>query len=276
MTLKDLHKIASAASNTPRMPLLFAGHGSPMNAIEDNEFTQVWQKIGHELPVPRAIVCISAHWETRGTFVSARKQNETIHDFYGFPRELYEQKYPADGEPGVAQMIIDNMQEHMISNDYQWGLDHGAWVVFKHMYPHAGIPVIQISIDHYKDLQWHYSLAEELSFLRSKGIMVVGSGNIIHNLRLISFAGEDFNAEYGYDWAYEINNVFNTRIDDRDFRSLVDYKTLHKNIDLAIPTLEHYVPFIYILGMINEGEKIDLYNNKVIAGSLNMTSLVIQ
>lgn len=276
MTLKDLHKSVSELSNTPLMPLLFVGHGSPMNALENNEFTQAWQEVGRELPLPRAIVCISAHWETRGTYVTARKQNQTINDFYGFSRELYEMQYPALGSPDIAKMLAETVRSVSIGYDHQWGLDHGAWVVFKHMYPYADIPVIQISIDHYKDPQWHCDLAKELSFLRKKGVLVVGSGNIIHNLRMIRFNGEDFNAEYGYDWAYEINDIFNKKIEAQDIQSLVHYKSLHKDINLAIPTLEHYIPFVYIMGMIGKSENIRLFNNKLIAGSLNMTSLIIQ
>ncbi len=275
MTLNDLHKMASGFKDTLPMPLLFAGHGSPMNAIENNEFTASWEKTGQKLPAPNAIVCISAHWETRGTYVTTNKHNQTIHDFYGFPRSLYDQQYSAPGSPEVAKMIVDNTQDVSIGADTQWGLDHGAWVVLKHMYPQATIPVVQISIDHFKDLQWHYDLAKELSFLRTKGILVIGSGNIIHNLRMVRFDGEDFNAEYGYDWAFEINEIFNKKILEKDVKSLINYKGLHKNIDYAIPTLEHYVPLLYIMGMSNKSEKIDLFNNKIIAGSLNMTSVLI-
>lgn len=276
MTLKDLHNIASGFSNTSTMPLLFVGHGNPMNAIENNEFTDVWAKMVRGIPIPRAIVCISAHWETRGTFVSAIGQNQTIHDFYGFPKVLYEQEYLAPGSPEAAKMIVENVLNYSIGTDYQWGLDHGVWSVLKHMYPKANIPTIQISIDHYKDLQWHYDLAKELSFLRTKGILVVGSGNIIHNLRLARFGNEDFNAEDGYDWAFEINDIFNNKIQEKDFRSLINYRSLHKDINLAIPTLEHYVPLLYALGMSRRDENIDIFNSKVIAGSLNMTSLLIK
>lgn len=275
MTLKDLHDKVTELSDIVPMPLLFIGHGTPMNAIEDNEFSRAWTAMGETLPTPRAIVCISAHWETRGTFVTANEHPKTIHDFYGFPRELYAQDYPALGSPELAKEVIDKTQNIPIQENHEWGLDHGTWSVLKHIYPNANIPVIQISIDHYKDAEWHYELGKELAFLRTKGILVVGSGNMIHNLRIMRLKGDDINEEYGYDWAFEVNDILKNKIGEGDIHSLIDYQSLHKDIKLAIPTPEHYIPLLYTLGMRSESDKIQIFNDKVIAGSLNMTSLII-
>lgn len=275
MKLKELHNIMSAYPDTELMPILFVGHGSPMNAIEQNEFNNVWIKMSEYLPSPLAIVCISAHWETRGTYVTANDKPKTIHDFYGFPKELYRQEYAAWGEPRLAQEIINSVDNPTIENSYDWGLDHGTWSVLKYFYPKANIPVIQISIDHYKDSRWHYELGQELSFLRKKGVLVIGSGNMVHNLRMIDVQDYDFNAEHGYDWAFELNNIFKDKILTNDVDSLISYQHLHKNAMLAIPTPEHYIPLLYVLGMKQEDEDVKIFNDKVIAGSLSMTSVLI-
>lgn len=275
MNLNDLHKSVSAQENTPLMPMLFIGHGSPMNAIEDNEFSRMWTNLGVNLPTPRAIVCISAHWETRGTFVTTEDKPKTIHDFYGFPDRLYRQQYPAAGSPLLAQDVIVNIKNTHIKGESHWGLDHGTWTILKYTYPYANIPVIQISIDHYKDPQWHYDLGKELAFLRTKGVLVIGSGNMIHNLRMIQLEGNDFNAEYGYDWAFEINNILKKNLVEGNTKALIDYRSLHKDANLAIPTPEHYIPMLYILGMKHKNEEINIFNDKVIAASLNMTSFMV-
>jgi len=275
MTLKDLHKSISELESTSLMPMLFVGHGSPMNAVEDNEFSRMWTSLGAKLPTPRAIVCISAHWETKGTHVTIGNPLETIHDFYGFPNELYRQKYPSPGSPSLAQEVIDNIQSTHVKGDYQWGLDHGTWTILKYTYPLANIPVIQISIDHDKDAQWHYNLGKELAFLRSKGVLVIGSGNMIHNLRIMRITGNDFNAEYGYDWAFELNDILKNKLIDGDDLSLINYRSLHKDAELAIPTPEHYIPMLYVLGLRNKDEKVRFFNDKVIAASLNMTSFIV-
>lgn len=276
MTINDLHKSVSSQQDTPIMPILFIGHGSPMNAIEDNEFSKMWTELGSSLPIPRAIVCISAHWETRGTFVTTEKQPKTIHDFSGFPRELYLQKYQSPGAPLLAQDVIDNIKTTHIEGENKWGLDHGTWTILKYTYPQASIPVIQISIDHYKNLQWHYDLGKELAFLRTKGVLVIGSGNMIHNLRMMRIVGDDFNAEYGYDWAFDINNIIKNNLIEGNVKSLINYHSLHKDASLAIPTPEHYIPMLYILGMKSKNERIRIFNDKVIAASLNMTSFIVE
>lgn len=276
MTINDLHKSVSSQQGTPIMPILFIGHGSPMNAIENNEFSKMWTELGSNLPIPRAIVCISAHWETRGTFVTTENQPKTIHDFSGFPRELYLQKYQSPGAPLLAQDVIDNIKTTHIEGENKWGLDHGTWTILKYTYPQASIPVIQISIDHYKNPQWHYDLGKELAFLRSKGVLVIGSGNMIHNLRMMRIAGDDFNAEYGYDWAFDINNIIKNNLMEGNVKSLINYHSLHKDASLAIPTPEHYIPMLYILGMKSKNERIRIFNDKVIAASLNMTSFIVE
>lgn len=275
MTLQNLHKQVSTFETTAPMPILFLGHGSPMNAIETNEFTQQWQSLGNTITKPKVIVCISAHWETRGTFVTMTQQPETIHDFYGFPQELFQQQYPASGSPELAQSIIKETLYTPISGDNRWGLDHGSWSVLKHVYPKANIPVIQISIDHYKGAAWHYQLGKALSFLRTKGVLVIGSGNMIHNLRILQVANNDFNAEHGYNWAFEMNEILKDKIINNDYDSLIKYQSLHKDSMLAVPTPEHYIPMLYALAMKKDGESIKIFNDKVIAGSLSMTSFII-
>lgn len=275
MTLKDLHKRAMQFHDTPLMPVVFVGHGTPMNAVEDNEFVQAWGRLGQNLPQPQAILCISAHWETRGTFVTAMNEPKTIHDFYGFPRELFAQQYPAPGSKELAQLVREQINDVAIGEDYEWGLDHGSWSVLKHIYPLADIPVVQMSIDHFKGMQYHYDLGRELAFLRRKGVLVIGSGNMIHNLRMVRVEGDDFNTEYGYDWAFELNDLFKDKILNGDFHSLIDYTRLHDASRQAIPTPEHYIPLLYTLALRERDEPVRIFNDKVIAGSLSMTSLVI-
>ncbi|MBS5980285.1 4,5-DOPA dioxygenase extradiol [Dysgonomonas sp. Marseille-Q5470] len=273
MTLKELHKKVMSFDDTPLMPVVFVGHGTPMNAIEDNEFVHEWNRLGSELPKPRAILCISAHWETRGTFVTAMDMPKTIHDFYGFPRELYNQRYAAPGSQDLSAIVKDHVKA--VEFDYEWGLDHGSWSVLKHIYPLADIPVVQLSIDHFKGPEYHYELARELFFLRSKGVLVIGSGNMIHNLRMVKVENGDFNTEYGYDWAFELNDIFKNKIQEENHNALIDFSHLHDSARLAIPTPEHYIPLLYILALQQKGEEVRFFNDKVIAGSLSMTSLII-
>lgn len=275
MTLNDLHNRVSAFPSTDPMPILFIGHGTPMNAIEVNEFTNTWVDLSHSLPAPTAIVCISAHWETRGTFVTINEKPKTIHDFYGFPKELYQQEYPALGAPQLAEGIINEIKDPIIESSNEWGLDHGAWTILKYLYPNANIPTIQISINHNQNTRWHYELGKELSFLRSKGVLIIGSGNMVHNLRMINVQSEDFNEEHGYDWAFELNEIFKEKIIENDTDSLIAYTALHPDARLAIPTPEHYIPLLYTLGMRKKDENIKIFNDKIIAGSLSMTSVII-
>jgi len=273
--LSELERIGNTWSNTEKMPLLFLGHGSPMNAIEDNEFVQGFKKIAATLPHPRAILCISAHWFTEGTKVTAMENPRTIYDFYGFPKSLYEVQYPAKGSPALAEETRQLLQNTTkVEADTAWGLDHGAWSVIKHLYPNADIPVIQLSIDYTKDAAYHYELAKQLQVLRHKGILIIGSGNIIHNLRLVDF--QNFHKDnYGYDWAIEARTLINNSLLDGDYAPLVQYTRQGKAFDLAIPSPDHFLPLLYVLGLQQKGDTLSLFNDKLLAGSLSMTSVRI-
>lgn len=273
-SLKSLENFASELPNTERMPALFIGHGSPMNAIEDNEFVRGMQNQGKLLGKPKAIIVVSAHWETNGTFVTAMPNPRTIHDFGGFPKELYEQQYPAPGHPELANEISKLIvPKNTVQLDEKWGLDHGAWSVVKHLFPKADIPVIQLSIDYTKKDAYHYELAKQLSSLRNKGILVVGSGNIVHNLNKIAW--RKINENYGYDWAIEMNEKVKANILDGNHKALIDFKKQGRSFDLSIPTPEHYLPLLYTLGVQNKKEKVSLFNDQYLGGSLSMTSVKI-
>lgn len=272
-TLKELHNLSNSFPETGRlMPVLFVGHGSPMNAIEDNDFTRRWAEMAKEIEQPRAVLVISAHWYSSGTFVTAMGSPKTIHDFYGFPRELFEVSYPAPGNPALAHALAQEITGATVHLDHDWGLDHGAWSVVKHMYPHADVPVLQLSIDYRKPAEWHYALALELASLRKRGILIMGSGNMVHNLRLLSW--QMINGG-GYDWAYEMNDTFKRLITSREHHKLLHYQQLGKAGELAIPTAEHYLPLIYTLGLQGDLEEPQFFNDKVIGGSLTMTSVKI-
>jgi 4,5-DOPA dioxygenase extradiol len=273
MQLQELKAFGDAQSASPLMPALFLGHGSPMNALELNEFSQSWQKLGKDLPRPSAIVCLSAHWETKGTKVTALEKPATIHDFGGFPQALFDVQYPAPGSPTVAKEIVSLVQHTQVSLDYEWGLDHGTWSVLKHLYPLADIPVLQISLDYTQSPLWHYQLAQDLKALRRKGVLILGSGNIVHNLGMIAW--DKVNApEYGYDWALEISATFKKLIQSRDIASLANYQNLGKAASLAVPTPEHFLPLLYILGVLEKDEPFRFFNDKALMGSLTMTSIL--
>jgi 4,5-DOPA dioxygenase extradiol len=275
MHLNDLNKISSSFSPTERMPLLFLGHGSPMNAIEENQFVEGFRNIAKTLPKPNAILCISAHWYTHGTFVTAMEDPKTIHDFGGFPKELFAVQYPAKGSPELAKETKQLIEKTTVGLDETWGLDHGAWSVIKHLYPKADVPVIQLSIDYTKPAAYHYELAQQISSLRHRGILIIGSGNIIHNLRMVDFANFD-KENYGYDWAIEAQETFNKYILDEDYTALLDYEKLGRAVQLAVPTPDHYLPLIYTLALKEKNESISLFNDKLVAGSLSMTSVSIK
>lgn len=273
-SLNDLHKISTAFSNTEKMPVLFLGHGSPMNAIEENEFVTGFRNIAKELPKPNAILCISAHWFTKGTKVTAMELPKTIHDFYGFPKELFDVQYPAKGSPELAAATSALLLPTSVEFDDYWGLDHGAWSVIKHLYPNADIPVIELSIDYTQPAQYHFELAQKLNVLRQKGILIIGSGNIIHNLGLVDF--HNFHKDnYGYDWAIEARETINDFLLDENFQPLIEYEKLGKALQLAVPTPDHYLPLIYTLGLKEKNETLRLFNDKLQAGSLSMTSVKI-
>lgn len=254
-----------------KMPVLFIGHGSPMNGIENNEFSQQWQKMGKELQ-PKAVLVVSAHWLTNGTHITAMDHPKTIHDFGGFPQELFEVQYPAPGDVQLAKETKDLIKSTNVGLNHDWGLDHGAWTVIRRMYPDAKIPVLQLSVDYSKPASYHYNLAKELSALRKKGVLIIGSGNMVHNLRMVAW--DKFNEpNYGYDWAIEMHELFKKKITDSDHQSLINYETLSKSAKLAIPTPDHYYPLMYTLGLQEKNEEPFFFNDKLVAGSLNMTSV---
>ena len=274
MKLNDLIKITGSYNNSEKLPVLFVGHGSPMNAIEENEFVAGWRNIGKTIPRPNAILCVSAHWETRGTFVTAMEKPKTIHDFGGFPSELFEVQYPAPGSPELAKEAKGLVKGTEVGLDEKWGLDHGCWSVVKHLYPDADIPVIQLSLDYFKSPQYHYDLSKELSSLRKKGVLIIGSGNMVHNLGMISWERLD-EPGYGFDWAIEANEKMKKFILSDDHKSLIDYKQQGRAFNLAIPTPDHYLPLLYSLALKEGNEKIEVFNDKAAGGSLTMTSIKI-
>ncbi|MBE9576817.1 4,5-DOPA-extradiol-dioxygenase [Flavobacterium aquaticum] len=257
-----------------KMPVLFIGHGSPMNAIEDNEFSKRWQQMGKEIPTPKAVVVVSAHWLTKGTLVTAMPNPKTIHDFGGFPQALFDVQYPAPGSPELATEIQKLISNPAVELDHDWGLDHGTWSVIKHMYPNADIPVLQLSIDYYKPAAYHYELAKQLLSLRKKGVLIIGSGNMVHNLRMVAW-DKLSEPEYGFDWALEMNDVFKNKISNGFHKELIQYEKLHKAATLAIPTPDHYYPLLYILALQTDNDKVEFFNDKAVGGSLTMTSVKI-
>lgn len=274
MSLLELENIAKAFPKSEKMPVLFLGHGSPMNAIEENRFTKGFRDIAATLPRPNAILCISAHWYTRGTMVTAMEKPKTIHDFGGFPRALYEVQYPAPGSTSLASTAKDLLSPVPVTLDNSWGLDHGAWSVIKHLFPMADIPVVQLSIDYTKPPQWHYSLAASLSVLREREILIIGSGNIIHNLGLADFQ-QLHRENYGYDWAIEAHALFNKHLTEDNHPALTLFNQLGRAAQLSIPTPDHYLPLLYVLGLKKKNEKVELFNDELLAGSLSMTSVAI-
>ncbi|WP_394775139.1 4,5-DOPA dioxygenase extradiol [Flavobacterium sp.] len=273
-TLNDLHSISSTFSNTDKMPVLFLGHGSPMNAIEENQFVAGFRDLAKTLPQPNAILCISAHWFTNGTKVTSMQMPRTIHDFGGFPQALFDVQYPAKGSPELALETQKILEPVHVDLDEHWGLDHGAWSVIKHLYPEANVPVIQLSIDYTKSGQYHFELAQKLQSLRHKGVLIIGSGNIVHNLRLVDFRNFDKD-NYGFDWAIEARETINNHLLDGNFQPLIDFERMNKATQLAIPTPEHYLPLLYTLGLKEDSEELTLFNDKLMAGSLSMTSVKI-
>lgn len=271
MKLNDLHKATGDLSATDKMPVFFFGHGSPMNAIEENEFSKGWQATAANLPKPNAILCISAHWETRGTFVTAMEKPRTIHDFGGFPRELFEVEYAAPGSPAIATETQAAIKSTPVGLDQSWGLDHGCWSVVKHLYPNADVPVLQLSLDRTQSPQWHYQLAKELAVLRRKGVLIVGSGNIVHNLGVMNWR----TPEQGYDWADVAHEKIKKLIVEGNHTALADYQSLGREVQLSVPTPEHYLPLLYTLGLQETNEEPSFFNDKTVYGSIAMTSVKI-
>jgi 4,5-DOPA dioxygenase extradiol len=256
------------------MPVLFIGHGSPMNGIENNLFSQGWADMAKSINVPKAVLVISAHWLSKGTRITAMEHPKTIHDFGGFPEPLYQVQYPAPGFPELAIETAAMLTTAKVELDHDWGLDHGAWTVVRHMYPEAKIPVLQLSIDATMGNQYHYDLAHELLKLRKKGVLIIGSGNMVHNLRMVAW--DKLHApDYGFDWAQEMNLRFKDLINKGEHEKLIQYEKLGKEAMLAIPTPEHYWPLLYSLGLQTGKDAIQIFNDKAVGGSITMTSLKI-
>jgi 4,5-DOPA dioxygenase extradiol len=246
------------------MPVMFLGHGSPMNAIEDNEFSLAWQEAARHIPTPKAILCISAHWESQGSQVTAMQTPRTIHDFYGFPRPLFEKQYPAPGSPELAKRVVSIIRSSKVGLDQSWGLDHGTWSVLCRMYPQADVPVVQLSLDRSIDPAGHYQLGSELKQLREEGVLVVGSGNIVHNLRLMVWEDRVF------DWAAEYDAKVTQWMLEDDHDSIIHYEKYGKPALLAVNSAEHYLPLLYVLGMKDGAEPISFFADKLWGGSLSM------
>jgi 4,5-DOPA dioxygenase extradiol len=254
---------------TQKMPVLFVGHGSPMNALEDNEFSRTWKQAGQEVPTPRAIICISAHWVTRGTLVTAMDKPRTIHDMYGFPPELYEICYDAPGSPDLAEQVRRIIKKTQVKDDQEWGLDHGTWSVLTHMFPKADIPVIQMSLDANITPGKHYEIAAQLKELRGEDVLIMGSGNIVHNLRMARFD------DSAYDWALQFDGRVANWIEQNDHEPIVHYEKGDQAAALAINTAEHYLPLLYSLALRDENDKVSFFADKVMGGSISMRSVKI-
>jgi len=271
--LQYLYNMIDGKSNSELQPILFLGHGSPMNAIEENEFVTGFRNIAKKQNTPKAILCVSAHWETDGTKIAAMSKPRTIHDFGGFPKELFDVQYTAPGHPAFAKETQDVLSSRNAKLDYSWGLDHGAWSVIKHLYPAANVPVFQLSLDKKQTPEYHFDLAKDLISLRKKGALIVGSGNIVHNLGLVDW--RRLNEQFSFDWAKEADSIIKSRISDGDFKSLAEFRKLGKSLSLAIPTPEHYLPLLYIFALKGKNEQINFFNDKPIAGALTMTSILL-
>jgi 4,5-DOPA dioxygenase extradiol len=252
------------------MPAMFVGHGSPMNAIEDNEFRRGWVEAARRLPRPGAVLCVSAHWETPGVRLTAATNPGTIHDFHGFPRELYDVLYPAPGDPALARKTARLARGSEAVLDSERGLDHGCWSVLCAMYPQADVPVVQLGLDTARPASFHYALGGDLRSLRDEGVLVLGSGDIVHNLGAIDWQGAG-----GYDWAVHFNDAVRDRIRTGDHAALVDYEALGTEARLAVPTPEHYLPLLYVLALRDDEDDVSFFNDRVVMGSISMTSLVI-
>lgn len=251
------------------MPALFMGHGSPLLAFEDNVFTRTMARLGAELPRPRAIVCISAHWYTRGTGVTAMEAPRTIHDFYGFPEELYGYHYRAKGDPQLARRVAELLAPTDVAQDEQWGLDHGAWTVLKHMYPQQDIPVVQLSIDGTRDNQWHYDASQRLAPLRDEGVLLLGSGNVVHNLGVLNRHAD----APPMPWASGFEQWVREALERRDHDALIHYERFGDGARMAVPTLDHYLPLLYIAGASQPDEAVSLPAAAISMASISMLSV---
>ncbi len=271
LTLSNFRQWSASLEETDSlMPVLFVGHGSPMNAIEDNEYSRVWKDVGAGLPRPKAILCVSAHWETRGTKITAMEKPRMIYDFGGFPRELSQVQYPAPGSEEWAMLTKESLTSIEAELDHQWGFDHGAWSILVHLFPKADVPVLQLSLDYTQPPSYHYELAKQLYSLRKKGVLIIGSGNMVHNLRMVSWQQPG-----GFDWADSFNEKLKTLIQSGDHKALANYQSLGTEAALSIPSPDHYLPLLYTLALQGKDEPVSFFNDKTLLGSLSMTSVRI-
>lgn len=272
--LTSLKAFAETLPDSDPLPGLFIGHGSPMNAIEENRFVNGFREIAKSLPKPKAILCISAHWFIDGTKVTAMERPRTIHDFGGFPKELHEAEYRAPGSPELANFTAELVKPTQVGLDQNWGFDHGSWTVAMQMYPQADIPIVQLSLDRRLTPQGHFELGQRLNELRHRGVLVMGSGNLLHNLRLADLRNVN-RKNYGYDWAIEAREFMNRCITEGNYGPLLEYTRQGRALQLAVPTPDHYLPLLYVLALRHDPANHQFFNDELVAGSLSMTSLIV-
>jgi len=251
LNIKEFESVTQTFNRTTRMPVLFIGHGHPMNALFDNDFTRTLQQIGKTIERPNAIMVVSAHWETRGTFVSVNPQPKAIYDFGGFDDALFRIKYEPAGSPELAKEVIKQLP--FVQEDHKMGLDHGAWTVLKFLYPKADVPVFQLSMDYTLSAQKHYEIAQALKKMRDKGVLIIGSGNIVHNLGMLDWRNIDAKTS---DWALEFDTIVKQKLNSGDVKALVNYRALGRSAQMSVPTEDHYLPMIYAMGLANAGEPV--------------------
>lgn len=276
MKMNDLHNLADNFAATDKLPVLFVGHGNPMNALLDNPFTQSLRKTGTELKAKyqiNAILVVSAHWLTKGTFVQASAEPETIHDFGGFPQELFDAEYKAPGSPEFAIEVPKLIPTAKTTTD--WGLDHGAWTILMHLFPQADIPVFQMSIDYNQPMQYHFDLAEKLKKLRERGVLIIGSGNVVHNLRMSMSALQNGQANFVYDWATEFDTWVKTNLEAGNYQAVINYEKAGNAGLLSVPTPDHYIPMLYTLGLADKGEALVNTYEELTFGGISMRTFKI-
>lgn len=270
-TAQALNQLKDRLAPSDRMPLVFLGHGSPMNAIEDTAYSRAWSDLGRTLPRPKAILVVSAHWMTRGTtLVDVSAMPRTIHDFYGFPDALYAQEYPAMGDPALAREVVTLLASHHGAEDDTWGLDHGAWTVLKFLYPGADVPVFQVSIDMSRGLDYQLEVGRALSELRDRGVLILGSGNVVHNLGAIRWG----QSSKPHDFALEFDRLFADRLEDRDFAALANAQNLGTLLRMAHPSPDHYMPALTISGAADARDELTFMTDAIDLGSISMRSFV--
>jgi 4,5-DOPA dioxygenase extradiol len=255
-----------------KLPSIFFGHGNPMNALYKNSYTEAWAELGRSIPRPDAILCVSAHWYIPAIGVTAMDRPRTIHDFGGFPRELFEVRYPAPGSPDLAERVGEMLGGDVILDTVRWGLDHGTWSVLCHVFPDADIPVVQLSIDETKPSEWHYEFAKQLAPLRDEGVLVMGSGNLVHNLH--AYAWGDQTRE-PFDWALRFESEARKLMIEADHHPLATYELMGKDALLAAPTPDHFLPLLYVLGTQREGDRVSFPVEGFDGGSISMLSVMI-